>query len=257
MSTIKQGDIYQVGSHVVGCGDCTDKDFVSKVIGNQKIQSIVTDPPYGVAYVENKVGVAKLAKVDAKAIKGDHLQSEAQYTAFTQAWLSVVTPHLDTYNTFHIFGCDSMFLAMRDGIKESNLHFSQMLVWLKNQPVMGRMDYLPQHELLAYGWYGKHKKPLSQMKAAIYHPRPQKSKLHPTQKPLGLLRKLIRNSTNINNAVFDGFLGSGSTALACAQLGRTCIGIEQDPEYVETILLRLEKLTKQNRVLLTHHEQSK
>lgn len=252
---IKSGNIYQVSDHVVGCGDCTDKDFVSQVIGENKINAIVTDPPYGVAYVENKKGVAKLAKTDAKAIKGDHLQSESEYADFTKRWLSAVTPHLASHNTFHIFGCDSMFLAMRDGIKDSGLHFSQMLVWLKNQPVMGRMDYLPQHELIAYGWYGKHKKPLSQMRAAIYHPRPQKSKLHPTQKPLGLLRKLIRNSTQINDTVYDGFLGSGSTALACAQLGRTCIGIEQDPEYVEKILLRLEKLSKCERNLITHHEQ--
>jgi DNA modification methylase len=207
-----------------------------------------------VAYVENQKGVAKLGTKDARVIKGDHIQSEQEYAEFTYTWIQAVLPHLDTYNTFHIFGCDSMFLAMREGIKESGLHFSQMLVWLKNQPVMGRMDYLPQHELIAYGWYGKHKRPAAQMKNAIYHPRPHKSKLHPTQKPLGLLRKLIRNTTSINDTVYDGFLGSGSTALACAQLGRTCIGIEQDHEYVEIILKRLEKLTKQKRVLTTIHD---
>lgn len=254
---IKTGDIYRVGEHVIGCGDCTDQAFVSKVVGEHKINAIVTDPPYGVAYVENKKGVAKLAKADAKAIKGDHLQSESEYTDFTKRWLSAITPHLSSYNTFHIFGCDSMFLAMRDGIRVSNYHFSQMLVWLKNQPVMGRMDYLPQHELIAYGWHGKHQKPSSQMRGAIYHPRPQKSKLHPTQKPLGLLRKLIRNVTKPNDIVYDGFLGSGSTALVCAQLGRVCIGIEQDFEYVETILKRLEKLTGQQRVQITNHEEAK
>ena len=256
MNKITSGDIYAVDDHIVGCGDSMNADFVSKVIGDNKIKAIVTDPPYGVAYVENKKGVAKLATPDAKAIKGDHLQSESEYIAFTKAWLGAITPHLNTYNTFHIFGCDSMFLAMRDGIKDSGLHFSQMLIWLKNQPVMGRMDYLPQHELIAYGWFGKHKRPSSQMRSAIYHPKPQKSKLHPTQKPLGLLRKIIRSTTNQKDIVYDGFLGSGSTALACAQLGRTCIGIEQDPEYVEIILKRLEKVTKQKRVLITTYEQS-
>jgi DNA modification methylase len=253
MSTVKQGEIYCVGDHIIGCGSSLDTAFVSQVIGERKIQAIVTDPPYGVAYVENKKGVAKLGTKDARVIKGDHIQSEEDYSKFTSTWIQAVLPHLDTYNTFHVFGCDSMFLAMREGIKESGLHFSQMLVWLKNQPVMGRMDYLPQHELIAYGWYGKHKRPAAQMKNAIYHPRPQKSKLHPTQKPLGLLRKLIRNTTDINDTIYDGFLGSGSTALACAQLGRTCIGIEQDPEYVEIILKRLEKLTKQPRKLLPSH----
>jgi DNA modification methylase len=253
MSTVKLGDIYCVGGHVVGCGSSLDAAFVSQVVDERKIQAIVTDPPYGVAYVENKKGVAKLGTKDTRAIKGDHIQSEQEYAEFTSTWIQAVLPHLDTYNTFHIFGCDSMFLAMREGIKESGLHFSQMMVWLKNQPVMGRMDYLPQHELIAYGWYGKHKRPAAQMKNAIYHPRPHKSKLHPTQKPLGLLRKLIRNTTSINDTVYDGFLGSGSTALACVQLGRICIGIEQDAEYVEIILRRLEKLTKKQRKLVTSH----
>jgi site-specific DNA-methyltransferase (adenine-specific) len=92
------------------------------------------------------------------------------------------------------------------------------------------------------------------MSSAIFHPRPQKSKLHPTQKPIGLLRRLILNVTNVNDYVYDGFLGSGSTALACEQLGRNCIGIEQDAEYVEVCLKRLEKLTKKERVLIMSHE---
>ena len=104
---IKTGDIYQVGAHVVGCGDSTDQAFVSQVVGGHKINAIVTDPPYGVAYVENKQGVAKLAKTDAKAIKGDHLQSESEYADLTKRWLSAVTSHLASHNTFHIFGSTS------------------------------------------------------------------------------------------------------------------------------------------------------
>jgi DNA modification methylase len=254
MKTVTTGDVYSVGNHVVGCGDSLNAGFVAKVIGNHKIQAVVTDPPYGVAYVENKVGVAKLGKKDAKVIKGDHIQTEYEYARFTQSWVEAVLPHLDSYNTFHIFNCDSMFLALRTGMYTAGLHFSQMLIWIKNQSVMGRMDYLPQQELIAYGWYKKHKRIKAQMSSAIFHPRPQKSKLHPTQKPIGLLRRLILNVTSINDYVYDGFLGSGSTALACEQLGRTCIGIEQDAEYVEVCLKRLEKLTKKERVLIISHE---
>jgi DNA modification methylase len=253
MSTIEKGAIYRVGEHIVACGDSLDKDFVTKVAESHKIQAVVTDPPYGVAYVENKVGVAELGLKNAKAIKGDHIQSEYEYARFTQSWIEAVLPHLDAYNTFHIFNCDTMFLALRTGVYAAGLHFSLMLIWLKNQPVMGRMDYLPQQELIAYCWYKKHKRVRSQMRSAIYHPRPQKSKLHPTQKPIGLLRKLIQNVTKIDDVVFDGFLGSGSTVIACAQLGRVCIGIEQDPEYVEICLKRLEKLTKQKRTLITKY----
>jgi len=253
MSKIKLGEVYRVGEHIVGCGSSLDKDFVAQVIKSNKIRAVVTDPPYGVAYVENKKGIADVAV--SKEIKGDHLQSEYEYTEFSKKWIEAVVPHLDTYNTFHIFNADTMFLALRAGMLMSGLHFSQMLIWLKNQPVMGRMDYLPQQELIAYGWYGKHKRERSQSKSLIVHPRPSRSRLHPTQKPIGLLRKLIGNVTKKNEYVYDGFLGSGSTAIASEHLGRRCIGIELDSEYVEVCLVRLEKLTDKKRELIINHEQ--
>jgi len=252
MSEITKGSVYRVGSHIVGCGSSLDKEFVKTVIAKNKIRAVVTDPPYGVAYVENKQSVVDIAK--PKVIQNDHLQSESEYIEFSNAWISAIIPHLSEYNTFHIFNADSMFLALRTGMVQCGLHFAQMLIWLKNQPVMGRMDYLPQQELIAYGWYGKHKFEGSKAKNLIVHPRPSKSKLHPTQKPIGLLRKLILNVTRRDEYVYDGFLGSGSTAIACEHLGRRCIGIELDPEYVEVILTRLEKLTGKKRELISNYE---
>ena len=251
---VKSGQIYTVGDHVIACGDSLNNLFVKSVIGDQKIRAVVTDPPYGVAYVENKKGMAELGAKDVKNIKGDHLQSEYEYTQFTKSWLEAVIPFLDTYNTFHIFNSSTQFLALRTAMAMCDIYFSQMLIWIKNQPVMSRKDYLPGHELIAYGWDGKHKFERSQGKDLIFHPRPSKSKLHPTQKPIGLLRKIIPNVTNIGEIVYDGFLGSGSTAIAAHQLGRRCIGIEQDPAYVENCLRRLEKLTGQNRELRNDHE---
>ena len=104
------------------------------------------------------------------------------------------------------------------------------------------------YELIAYGWFGKHKTERSKSKNVIVHPRPQRSKLHPTQKPIGLLRKIIPDNTSIGDIIYDPFLGSGSTAIACEHLGRKCIGIELDEEYVQTTLTRLEKLTGEKAV---------
>jgi hypothetical protein len=73
---VNKGEIYKVGNHIVGCGDSTDQLFVSKVIGKNKIRAIIADPPYGVAYVENKKGFIKLGVKDEKIIAGDHIQSE-------------------------------------------------------------------------------------------------------------------------------------------------------------------------------------
>lgn len=237
--TVKFGEVYKVGECVIGCGDSTNKEFVDKVLNGKKIKCILTDPPYGVAYGKNNLNNISVDK----AIENDHLQSESEYTEFTKSYLSLVIPYLAEYNACYIFNSDLMYSALRQAIKEVGMYYSQMLVWIKGQPVMGRKDYLPQFELMAYSWFGKHKMERSKAKNVFFHPKPQSSKLHPTMKPIGLLRKIIPNSTRINDYVYDPFLGSGSTAIACQHLGRRCIGIEIDPEYVEVSLTRLEKLT--------------
>ena len=240
---INKKDIFKIGDHIVGCGDSTDKEFVSKVIGKNKIRAILCDPPYGVAYVENKKGFAELGFKDEKKIVGDQLQSNYEYETFTKKYLGSVIPYLEEYNTCYIFNSDLMFTSLRLGMKQSGFNYSQMLIWIKNQPVMSRKDYLSQYELIAYGWFGKHKTERSKSKNVIYYPKPNKSKLHPTQKPIGLLRRIIPDSTKIGDIVYDPFLGSGSTAIACDHLGRKCIGIELDEDYVQIIITRLEKLT--------------
>lgn len=242
MKVIK-GDIFKVGDHIIGCGDSLDREFVSKIIGSHKIRAVITDPPYGVAYVENKKGLSKLGVKDEKAIVNDHLQSEEEYEEFTRKYLGTVIPYLEEYNAVYIFNADPMFPSLRSGMKAAGFYYSQMIIWLKNQPVMSRKDYLSLYELIAYGWFGKHKMERSKAKNVIYHPRPTRSRLHPTQKPVGLLRKIIPNSTKVGDFVYDPFLGSGSTAVACEHLGRKCIGIELDEAYVEASIKRLEKLT--------------
>jgi DNA modification methylase len=241
--TVKLGDIWKIGEHVIACGNSLDAGFVSKVIGDKKIRCILADVPYAVAYVEGKRDFNKLGTPTDKVIIGDHLQTDEQYTLFTRTWLEAATPHLESYNACYIFNSDLMYPALRQGMKEAGFYYSQGLVWVKNTSVLGRKDYLLQHELIAYGWFGRHKMERTKAKSVLVHPKPAKSKLHPTQKPVGLLRKLIPNSTKIREYVYDGFLGSGSTAVACEHLGRRCIGIDLDPGYVATAIARLEKLT--------------
>jgi DNA modification methylase len=240
---VNKGNIFKIGNHTVACGDSTDKVFVAKVIGKNKIRAIVTDPPYGVAYLENKKDFVSLGVKSDKIIANDHLQSETEYSEFTQKYLEAITPFLESYNACYIFNADLMYSALRAGMKNSGYYYSQMLIWIKNQPVMGRKDYLSQYELIAYGWFGKHKLERSKDKSVLFYPRPNKSKLHPTMKPVGLLRRIIPDNTKLGEIVYDPFLGSGSTAIACEHLGRRCIGIELDEKYVEIILNRLEKLT--------------
>lgn len=239
---IKLDDIFELGSHRLLVGDATDKENIKRLIGKDKVRAIISDPPYAISYVESKAGFKqKIAK--PKEIAGDQLQSEVEYRVFTKKWLDAVVPHLERKNSAHIFNCDKMIFALKDGMEDSGFYFSQILVWVKNQAVVGRKDYLPQHELIAYGWHGSHLFAKSKDKSVIFCPKPNRSKDHPTQKPLSLIRKLMLNSTKIGDVVYDPFGGSGTTLLSAEQTKRKCLMVEQDLEYCETIIKRFEKLT--------------
>lgn len=191
---MQYGEIVSLGKHWLFCGDAQEPGVVLQKLGEERIRLILTDPPYGVGYVEGKADFVKLA-AGSKVIDNDEIQTEEKYRAFTSAWLRGVTGCLDSYNAIYVFNSDLMYPALRDGIEEAGFYYSQMIVWIKNQAVIGRKDYLPQHELIAYGWHGRHKMERGKAKSVIFYPRPSRSKLHPTMKPIGLLRKLILNST--------------------------------------------------------------
>lgn len=239
---IKLGDIFELGNHRLMCGDARDADSVVKFLGKERISAIITDPPYGVAYVESKAGFKqKIGK--EKIIANDHEQSEDEYRLFTKDWMLAVRPLLARRNSFYTFNADKMIFALRDGMRDAGYVFTQLLIWAKTQAVIGRMDYLPQHELIAYGWYGRHEFQKAKDKSILIYSKPSSSKLHPTMKPVGLLRRLILNSTKTKEIVYDPFGGSGSLLIACEDTGRRCYTVELDSEYCQTIIDRFEKHT--------------
>lgn len=245
---MKYGDIFKLGDHLLAFGDATDKELINKLISHNKINLLLTDPPYGVAFVESKKGFSQGNK--HRVIKNDQLQTQREYIAFTQAWLKPILQSLTDYNSYYIFNSDKMIFALKQALDELDCKFSQLLIWVKNHAVVGRLDYLPQHELIAYGWFGKHKFKRSKAKSVLFHPKPHKSKLHPTMKPIGLLRKLILNSSGVGEYVYDPFLGSGSTLIACEQTKRKCLGIELDGKYCQIVISRWEKLTNRKAIKL-------
>jgi DNA modification methylase len=196
------------------------------------------DPPYGVAIADSSLNPTK-----HQSLANDHLQSDEEYAKFTQDWLEAVKPFLAKKNSTYIWNSDKMVFALRQGLLQSGFKVSQMLVWVKSQPVIGRLDYLPQHEVCLYGWFGTHKFYKAKDKSVLFAPKPQKSKWHATQKPVTLIRRLILNSTQVGDTVYDPFLGSGTTILASQQTLRKCIGIELLPEYCQVTVDRWERLT--------------
>lgn len=248
-ASVKLGDIFALGDHRLMCGDARDMDAVLRLLGKERATAIVTDPPYGVAYVESKAGFKqKLGK--EKIIANDHEQSEDEYRHFTKDWMIAIRPLLARRNSIYAFNADKMVFALREGMRDAGYVFTQLLIWAKTHAVIGRMDYLPQHELIAYGWYGRHEFQKAKDKSILVYPKPSSSKLHPTMKPVGLLRRLILNSTKVGDVVYEPFCGSGSTLIACEDTKRRCYAIELDPEYCQTIISRYEKHTGNKAVKL-------
>lgn len=238
----KIDNITCLGSHRIACGDSLDKELVKELIKNEKIRLILTDPPYGVNYVQNKAGFMNIKK--KVEIVNDSIASSSGYMAFSSGWLDAVKPYLAPKNACYIFNSDKMIFSLRDAMEASGYNLSQLLIWIKNNQVIGRKDYCLKHELIAYGWHGSHRFYKSKDKSVIFYPKPQSSPLHPTSKPVGLLRRLILNSTRIGDIVYDPFGGSGSTLIACEQTKRRCFTIEIDGKYCKIIINRYKKLRK-------------
>lgn len=250
---IATGTILRLGDHVLGCGNATDALFVSRVVGKAKVKQILTDPPYGIDYVASKQDFGGRKQRHAP-IANDHLQSDAEYRVFTKKWLEAVAPHLTEKNTLYCFNADRMVFALRDGMQDAGFRFSQLLIWVKTQPIAGRLDHHPQHELIIYGWHGTHDRIRCADRTVLVHPKPHKSTLHPTCKPTGLLRRLVLNGTRTGDIVYDPFLGSGSTLIACQETGRSCIGVELSPDYCRVICERFERATGIKAKVLPSHD---
>jgi len=235
--SIKTGDVIQLGDHILICGDASQVDLVPY----GTINLILTDPPYGIDYAQSKRGIGKIAK--DKDIANDGFVTDAQYVEFTKGWLTPPLKQLSKKNSIYIFNCDKMIFALREACMQVGMKVAQLIIWVKDRAIIGRMDYLPQHELILYGWKGTHDFKRGKDKSVVFEPKPSKSKLHPTMKPVGLLRRLILNSTAIGDTVYDPFGGSGSTLIACEHTKRKCVMVEMDPEYCQTIVARFMKLT--------------
>ncbi len=238
---INNGDIIILGPHRLFVGDCTKPENIKKLMGENLITSIISDVPYGIQIVQSKEFLSSAKK--NKVIANDEYRSEEDYANFMRQWLSVIKPYLKIPNSYYIFNADKMLFALKDALDTEKFYFSQLIIWVKNHAIIGRLDYLPQHEIICYGWFGKHRFRKSKDKSVQFFPKPNKSELHATMKPVGLIRNLILNSTEIGDIIYDGFLGSGTAIIAAEHTKRRCFGAEIDLDHCQTIIKRYKKLT--------------
>lgn len=235
---IQRGDLFALGRHRLLCGDSTIAEDVARLMGGKKADMMFTDPPYNVDYV------GKTA--DALKIPNDKMDSDAFRAFLTRAFsraIECAKPGAAAY----VCHADSEGYNFRGAFVDAGWLLKQCIIWEKQHFVMGRQDYQWQHEPILYGWKpGTHHFYGGRNLTTIWKvDRPSASREHPTMKPVALVALAVQNSSKGEDIVLDPFLGSGTTLVACEQLGRTCYGMEISPQYCQVIIDRWENLTGQ------------
>jgi hypothetical protein len=228
---VETGQLWQLGDHRLICGDCTDKAVVERVMGGEKAAAVVTDPPYGIDYnrhIQNK----KHADLQNDKTPAPHV-------------LLAALPKVDA---IYLWSRWDVLQAWIDAVP---LKVRNVIVWDKQTNGMGDLEttYAPSWEVCIFASTDGHKLRGGRDRDVWQAHRPN-TDLHLTPKPIDLIARCIEKSTDKGAAVFDGFSGSGTTIIACEQLGRRCRAVEISPGYVAVALERWATATGKTPVLL-------
>lgn len=285
----KPGDVWICGDHRVMCGDATSMDDWDRLMGSDRAAVCWTGPPYNV-----DVGL-KNQRMDAAVggnrsgtgkISGDKLRKDA-FADLLRGIYGCLYAVMQPGAAIYVAHSDKEGLLFRQLFEEAGFHFSQGLVWKKNNLVVGMADYQPIHEPILYGWKtGKRHRwkggrkqvtvaeygdgsPFRQLEdgrwsvrigdqvlivagdavleeapgSVLYEPKPDRSGLHPTQKPVELVERMLANSAMPGEIVVDACGGSGTTLVAAERIGMRARIMEVDPKFADVIVRRWQDIT--------------
>jgi DNA modification methylase len=256
---VKRGDIFQLGNHIIMCGD--SKTDVLELLKEGEANMVFTDPPYNVRIND----IVNLGKTKHREfVEGTGEMTEDEFTAF----LSQIVENLiaiskngsihyicmDWKHIFELLSAQKRFQTL--------YHLKQLVVWNKDNGGMGTF-YRSKHELIfvfkkgtakhinnfELGQNGRYRTNVWDYAGAnTFATREKDSKgkvvgagdleLHPTVKPLDLVTDAILDCSNPNDIVADLFLGSGTTLVSCERTNRQCRAMELDPAYIEVSIRR-------------------
>lgn len=211
----KLGDLYELGQHRLLCGSATEQSDVEKVTNSNGVEMIYTDPPYGMNY-------SGRGKNTSDKIMNDNIDPTDFYNVLPEIQERYIWGRVENYKY--------LLVEPRDTI-----------IWKKNNFGMGR-GYRGQYECCFY--YGQ----FSGSDTDVWEQKKDTDYTHPTQKPVELACRAIRNSKP--ESVIDVFAGSGSTLLACEKMGIKSYHIELDPKYVDVIVQRYVDYTGNENIKL-------
>lgn len=237
------GDVWLLGKHRVMCGDSTSIDAVEKLMDGQKADMVFTDPPYGVGYTGGLQNSAKGLRGNSRdMIKNDDIDLYEE---------AVTIASLICNGPVFMFYADTVPFGLYRGIENVGGDVVALLIWKKKggYGALGA-SYKPNHEPCVI-WKPKGTKLNfigSTTETRIWEEDKEGvNKLHPTQKPVAIPERAIRN--HHANVVLDMFGGSGSTLIACEKTGRINRSMELDPKYCDVIVQRWQEFTGQTATL--------
>lgn len=231
-ATAKIGDIYQLGRHRLMCGDSSVEENIDILLNGENADLLFTDPPYGIKASKGFSGSGGFSG------KGEPIPRRQ----YDDEWDNE-TPSKDTFNILLSFSEKAIIFGgnfFTDKIPQSN----HWIVWNKHNtmPTFGdaelawtniKRNSVKLYDFTYNGLIGK-----------------EKERFHPTQKPVKLIAQILQDYTEKNDTVLDVFGGSGSTLIACEQLGLTCYMMELEPKYIDVIIKRWEDFTGEKAVLI-------
>jgi len=244
----RPGDLWVLGKHRLLCGDATVATDVERLLGDVMPQLMVTDPPYGVEYDpgwRNNAGAAG-TKRTGKVLNDDRAD-------WREAWA------LFPGDVAYVWHGALHATTVADSLIASGFNIRSQIIWAKDRLVLSRGDYHWQHEPCLYAvkktgkghWAGDRKQTTLWQ---IANKDQDAETVHGTQKPVECMRRPILNNSSPGQAVYEPFMGSGTTLIAAETTGRVCYGIELNPAYVDVAVERWQQFTGKDVVLFGSDE---
>ena len=234
----RNGDVWQIGKHKVICADSTLPATYQTLLGDTKVNLVCTDAPYFV----------NLESASGK-IKNDDLDDKQAYEFLTKVFTCFKQAMAKDASIYEFYATSKSRIFL-DAFEDAGFKLGAGLIWRKERAPLMRTDWKFNFEPILFGWRkdGKHNWYGDQKQKACFDFDGIKNSKrdghgHPSSKPVPLIAHLIKQSTQTNALVLDGFLGSASTLIACEQLGRICYGIELEPKYVDVACARFAEFT--------------
>lgn len=250
----REGDIWILGEHRIICGNSLQKETLSQLMEDKKADMVFTDPPYNVKINGHVCGAGNVQHKEFKFASGEMTVEE--FTQFLKTSFELLCM-FSKDGSLHYICMDWRHIKEIMTAADVYDQFKNLCVWRKDNAGMGSF-YRSQHELIFMFKHGKEPH-INNVELGIHGryrtnvwnyagvntpsaENAEKRAMHPTVKPVELIKDAILDASNRGGVVLDTFLGSGSTLIAAEKAGRICYGVELEPKYVDTAIRRYESL---------------